>query len=302
MSTLPLPTKLEFIQKDGSAFRGQVILEPCAGGYGTTVGNALRRVLLSSLPGAAITAVKIKGAQHEFSTIPNIKEDLVEILLNIKQIRLRSFAEGPVSLTLSVKGERAVTAGDIEKNSDVEVVSTHEHIATITDPNGSLEMEFTVERGRGYVPVESRDTHTKLPIGMIAVDAIYTPVVNVGYHVEHVRVGHMTNFDKLILDVETDGTIAVEEAVRQSARILIEHFSVVADGPKLPEAPAGSESIPAEATASTPAVETTPTPIDAPLATPADDASAPAGEGEVAQPKKRGRKKKAEEDAAKGSE
>lgn len=294
MTTIPLPTKLEFIAKDGSSTQATVVLEPCSAGYGTTVGNALRRVLLSSLRGAAVTAVKIKNTSHEFSTIPHVKEDVVEVLLNVKQIRLKSFSDVPVTLTLSVSGARAVTAGDIQANAEVEVVNTDHTIATITDAAGSLEMEFTVERGHGYVPVESRDSRTKLPIGMIAVDAIYTPIVNVGYHVEHVRVGHMTDFEKLLLDVETDGTISVEDAVRQSAKILIDHFKTVFDGPEILAATA-PEVIPASATLTE---ESTPASSE-PVLEAAVSTDAPTG-GEVSaeEPKKKTKKKKTEDTAS----
>ncbi len=235
MHSISLPTKLEFIQKDGSPYHGQVVVEPCAAGYGTTVGNALRRVLLASLPGAAITAVTIKGVQHEFSTVPNIKEDVVQILLNLKQVRFKLYQDEPLTVKLHVEGERAVTAGDIEPNAQMEVVNRDHMIATITDPSGVLDMEFTLERGRGYVPVEARDSHVKLPIGTIAVDAIYTPIVNVGYRVEHARVGQMTNFDRLILDVDTDGSITIEDAVREAGKLLIDYFTFIVSGPQILE-------------------------------------------------------------------
>ncbi|MBI4262493.1 DNA-directed RNA polymerase subunit alpha [Candidatus Uhrbacteria bacterium] len=262
MHAISLPTKLEFIQKDGSPYRGQVVVEPCAAGYGTTVGNALRRVLLSSLPGAAITAVAIKGAQHEFSTIPHVKEDVVQILLNLKQVRLKLFQDEPLTVKLHVEGERAVTAGDIEPNSQMEVVNREHVIATLTDPTGVLDMELTLERGRGYIPVEARDTHVQLPLGTIAVDAIYTPIVNVGYHVEHARVGQMTNFDRLILDVDTDGTITVEDAVHEAGKLLIDYFTFIVSGPQiLEEAPAADVVVPE----ASPIESATPIPESAPV-------------------------------------
>jgi len=224
MELLPLPQHVTSDQVSGN--RARIIIEPCYPGYGTTLGNALRRVLLSSLPGAAVTAVKISGVDHEFSTIPGVKEDVVDLLLNIKQLRLKVHSAEPVKFKLKVTGEMEVTAGEITGNSDVEVKNPELHLATLTDKKANLEIEFTAQQGRGYVTVESRDKE-RLDIGTIAVDAIYTPVRRVGYTVENVRVGQMTNYDKLTLDVETDGSLAPLEAVKQSARILIDHFSVV---------------------------------------------------------------------------
>ncbi len=208
------------------ANHARIIVEPCFPGYGTTLGNALRRVLLSSLPGAAVTAIKIEGVSHEFSTLPGMKEDIVDFLLNVKQIRLKSYSAEPVVINLKVSGESKVTARDIKATSDVEILNKDLHLATLTDKKAKLEVEFTVEQGRGYVAVESRDRE-KLPIGTIAVDAIYTPLKRVGYSVENVRVGQMTNFDKLTLDVETDGSLTPLEAVEQASQILINHFNII---------------------------------------------------------------------------
>lgn len=210
-----------------SSHRARIAIEPCYPGYGTTLGNALRRVLLSSLPGSAVTAVKISGADHEFSTLDGVKEDVVDLLLNIKQLRLLVHSAEPVKFYLKVTGEKVVTAADISATSDVEILSKDLHLATLTDKKANLEIEFTAQQGRGYIPVENRDDE-KLEIGTIAVDAIYTPVKRVGYVVENVRVGQVTNFDKLILDVETDGSMTPLEAVKESSRILINHFSIVA--------------------------------------------------------------------------
>mgnify|MGYP001615922148 CR=1 FL=1 len=225
MPQLHLPTKI-FFEPGKKPTEGQLIVEPCEAGFGTTLGNALRRVLLSSLPGAAVTDVKIKGAAHEFSTLPGVKEDVVEILLNLKQVRLKVFSDEPLRLTLKVSGENNVTAGDIEKNAQVEIANPKLHLATITDNNAALEMELIVGRGRGYDAIESRENRVS-EIGLLAVDSLYTPIRNVGFRVDHVRVGQMTNYDRLTLTVETDGTLSGQEAVEQSAKILIDHFSLL---------------------------------------------------------------------------
>jgi len=187
-----------------------------------TLGNALRRVLLSSLPGAAVTSIRIEGVQHEFQDIPNIMEDVTDIVLNVKQLRLRSFSDHPVSMRLEVSGERTVTAADIMVPSTIEIVNPDLHIATLDNDNARLEMELVVETGRGYVPADSKEDQ---PIGVIPVDAIYTPVQKVNYTVEHTRVGQMTNFDKIVLEITSDGTITPDEALRQSADILVRHFT-----------------------------------------------------------------------------
>ncbi len=201
-------------------------IEPLEAGYGMTLGNALRRVLLSSLPGAAVTSVQIEGVQHEFQDIPNVMEDVTDIVLNIKQLRLRSFSDHPVSMRLEVSGEREVTAADIAAPSTVEIVNPDLHIATLDNENARLEIQLVVETGRGYVPADSKEDQ---PIGVIPVDAIYTPVQKANYSVEHTRVGQMTNFDKIVLDITTDGTITPDEALRQSADILVRHFSQLAN-------------------------------------------------------------------------
>lgn len=201
-------------------------ISPCYPGYGTTLGNALRRVLLSSLPGGAITAVKIKGVDHEFSTIENVKEDVVDMLLNLKQVRLKVYSDEPVQVTLTVNGKKKVTAKDFEKNSDVEVMTPDVHIATLTDASSKIEITVIAQKGRGYVPVEARENE-KLDVGFMALDAVYTPVRNVNFKTEHVRVEQMTNFDKLLMDVTTDGTLTPEEAMNQACQLLVEHFSQI---------------------------------------------------------------------------
>jgi len=221
---ISLPTKIE--AKNSKDNKAQIIIEPCYPGYGVTIGNSLRRVLLSSIEGAAITSFKIKGIQHEFSSLPNIKEDIIEIILNLKSIRLKSFSDEPINLTLKTKGEKIVTAKDIEKNAQVEIINVNQPICTITDKNMELVMELTVKRGHGYVTVEQREKE-KVDIGTILIDAIYSPVINVGFEIVNVRVGERTDYEKLILNVETDGSLKPEEAVKQSADILVQHFLFV---------------------------------------------------------------------------
>ncbi len=201
-------------------------IEPLEAGYGMTLGNALRRVLLSSLPGAAVTSIRIDGVQHEFQDIPNVMEDVTEIVLNVKRLRLRSFSDHPVSMRLEVSGERVVTAADILAPSTVEIVNPDLYIATLDNNDARLEMELVVETGKGYVPADSKEDQ---PIGVIPVDAIYTPVQKVNYAVEHTRVGQITNYDKIVLEISTDGTITPDEALRQSADILVRHFTQLAN-------------------------------------------------------------------------
>lgn len=193
-------------------------------GYGITVGNALRRVLLSSLPGAAITQIKIKGVNHEFSTIPGVLEDVVELMLNFKRVHVRMHTDEPQIVNLRVKGEKEVTAADIETNANLEIISPETHIATITNKSTELDLELTVEKGLGYVPVEARKIE-KLPIGVIALDAIFSPVTKANFVVENMRVGDQINYNRLRLTIETDGSITPSQAVHQAASILQEHFT-----------------------------------------------------------------------------
>ncbi len=192
-------------------------------GYGLTVGNALRRVLLSSLPGAAITHFKIKGVNHEFSTVEGVTEDVVEIGLNMKKIRFRIHTDEPQVLNLKIKGEKEVTAADIETNANVELITPDIHIATLTGKSAELDMEITVEKGLGYSPVESRK-NDKLPIGMVALDALFSPVVKVNFTVENMRVGERADYNKLRLVVETDGSVTPSAALRKASNILQDHF------------------------------------------------------------------------------
>jgi len=201
-------------------------IEPLERGYGVTIGNALRRVLLSSLPGAAITAVQIDGIRHEFSDIPGSKEDVTEFILNLKRVRLRSFSDEPVHLALDAHGDGPVTAGDIRTSDLVEIMNPDQHLAMLDTPNSRLAVEVVVERGRGYHDIS--DLRDEAPIGRIPVDGIYSPVERVNFSIEHTRVGQMTNFERLILDVWTDGTTHPNDALTQAAGILTEHFQHLA--------------------------------------------------------------------------
>ncbi len=221
-----LPTKAKLVFEDKKNNIAVFEIDKLYRGWGTTLGNALRRVLLSSLAGAAITAVKIKGVSHEFSTIPGVKEDVVEIMLNLKRIRLRIIGKEEEKLFLKVKGKGEVKAGDIKKNANVKIINPEEKIATITDNKTTLEMELTVQKGIGYEPVEQRKT-TKVPIGTILLDAIYSPIKKVGYEVEDVRVGKRTDFNKLRLSIQTDGSISPTEALLEASELLLEHFSLI---------------------------------------------------------------------------
>jgi DNA-directed RNA polymerase subunit alpha len=212
--------------EDSSENYGRYVVEPLSPGFGVTLGNSLRRVLLSSLPGAAVTAVKIEGVQHEFTTIPHVKEDVIEFLLNIKELRLKPLSDRPGRLFLEVKGEGTVCAGDIKPSADFEVVNPELHLATLDSPDASLEAVLYVERGKGYVPAGRGDG---LPLGVIPVDAIYTPVRRVNYNIEKTRVGQVSNYDRLILEVWTDGTTTPNEALSNSAQILVSHFSLFYD-------------------------------------------------------------------------
>lgn len=225
MESILLPSKIRFAKGD-RLHEGILTVEPCTQGYGTTIGNALRRVLLSSLPGAAVTAVKIKGVDHEFSTIPHVKEDALEIILNLKALRMKLHSEEPVKISLSVKGEKVVTAKDFEKNADVEIVNLDAPIATLTDKSASFEMEITIGPGRGYRTTEER-AKEKLELGTIAIDALYSPVMHVSYKVEATRVGEKTDYDKLIMHVETDGTIDAIDACKSAVAILLDHFTLL---------------------------------------------------------------------------
>ncbi len=243
MEEILLPTIIEF--KEGEQLNvGKVIITPCHQGYGTTLGNALRRVLLSSLPGAAVEAVRLNGIAHEFSAIPGVKEDMIELILNLKQLAVRCFSDQPVTLSLHKKGKGIITAADFGKNADVEIVNPDLKLFTITVDNTKIEMEIIIGLGRGFKPVEEKSSKS-LDLGTILIDSLYTPIRDIGYNVESTRVGDVIDYEKLTLHIETNGTITPREAVQQATKILMDHFALIlegADTDQNEEAPAVSVS------------------------------------------------------------
>ena len=209
-----------------SSTHGRFEIEPLEEGYGVTLGNALRRILLSSLAGAAITSVKIDGIRHEFSDMPYVREDVTEFVLNLKKIRLKSHTEQPISIELDVQGAREVFASDLIVPSDVEVVNPDQYLATLDAPDARLRAEMIVERGKRYLPI---DQHENMEIGTIPIDAVFSPIRRVNYVIERKRVGPMTNFERLVLEIWTDGTTSPSDALTMSAEILRQHFQQVAD-------------------------------------------------------------------------
>lgn len=221
---IQLPEAVTVVKKEGN--RTVFEIGPLMPGYGATLANPLRRVLLSSLEGSAITSIKIKGVDHEFGAIAGVQEDVIELILNLKKLRFRSFSDEPVVLHLIVKGEQAITGNDIQLTSDVELFNTDQHIATLTDKKAEIDMELTVQKGRGYVSVEQRQKE-KLPIGVIAIDAAFSPVRLVNFSIDDVRVGQRIDFNKVTMEVETDGTMQPERALKEAAAILADHFTLV---------------------------------------------------------------------------
>ncbi len=225
LEAVPIPTtSIKPVEVDD--VHGSFVIEPLERGYGTTLGNPLRRVLLSSVMGTAVTWVRIDGIQHEYSAVPHVKEDVVDILLNIKAIHLRSLTDRPGKLRLEVQGEGQVCAGDIITSSDFEIVNPELHIATLDSPKARLVIEMNVEQGRGYAPASQV---SGLPIGVLPVDAIFTPVRKVNYTVERTRVGQRTDFERLMLDVWTNGAVTPVEAIHQAAQEMVEHFFRIAN-------------------------------------------------------------------------
>ncbi len=220
---IPLPSKPKITQ-DGEN-RAIFEIEGLYPGYGTTIGNSLRRVLLSSLEGAAVTNVKIEGVQHEFSTKEGVLEDMISIMLNIKKLRFKAFSTEPQTVTLKVKGEKVVKASDLEVPTQLELVNKELHLATLTDKKAELNMELLVENGLGFV-VADQEKREKLGVGQISIDSIFTPIKKVNFKVEDMRVGKRTDFDRLSIEIETDGTIKPEEAFEKASKILVDHFSV----------------------------------------------------------------------------
>ena len=222
---------------------GRYIIGPLESGYGITLGNALRRVLLSSLPGAAIASIRLSDVHHEFTDIPHVREDMTQIILQVKQLRVKLTGEEPVRLRLGVRGEGTVTAGDIQCPPEVEIINPDLYLFTVDSDKARLEMELTVEPGRGYSPADERG---RLPIGELPVDAIFSPVRKCNYEIERARVGQMTNYDKLIMEIWTDGTLRPQEALSRAARILVQHFQLISgvtEEIKLEEVPQATTTI-----------------------------------------------------------
>jgi len=227
-NTTPSPFRIEATKL--SATHGRFEIEPLEEGYGVTLGNALRRILLSSLPGAAITSVKIDGIRHEFSDIPNVREDVTEFVLNLKKVRLKSHIDQPVSIELDAHGQAEVTAADLQVPADIEIVNPDQYLVTLDAPDAALHAEMIVERGKRYLASEQNES---LDIGTIPIDAVFSPIRRVNYVIERKRVGPMTNFERLVLEVWTDGTMAPNDAVTQSAEILRQHFQQIAEYGKI---------------------------------------------------------------------
>lgn len=225
--------KIEIVEISEDNRYGKFVCEPLERGYGTTLGNSLRRILLSSLPGAAITSIRIDGVLHEFSTIPGVRDDVTNIILNLKSLCLKMYTDEPHVIRIDVDGEKEVKAADITTDAEVEILNPDLHIATVNE-TGSLHMEMTVERGRGYVPAE-KNKKPEHVIGIIPIDSIFSPVLRVNYTVKDTRVGNVTDYDKLTLEVWTDGSIRPEEAVSKSASILVAHLKLFQNMAGLPE-------------------------------------------------------------------
>lgn len=214
--------KFKVTTKEERPDYGKFSIETLQPGYGYTLGNALRRTLLTSTPGAAITSVRIEGVKHQFSTLEGLREDIVDFILNLKKVRIKIYeSDKPVKLTLSVQGPKTITAADIDSPAEVEIVNKDLHLGSLADKKARLEVEMTAERGYGYSPAEERDTGT---LGLIPLDATFTPVVRVDYKVETARLGRMTNLDRLIIEIWTDGTIEPKRALEESAKVLVDHF------------------------------------------------------------------------------
>lgn len=227
MDYILLPSTIEF-QSTDNPHVGELVISPCHQGYGTTIGNSLRRVLLSSIEGAAVETMRIEGVQHEFDAVDGVVEDVLEIMLNLKQLAIISHSDEPVKLSLSSKKVGVVTAGDFEKNSDIEIVNPELKIATITDRKKGFNLEIIIGKGLGYVPAGEKDSRN-LDLGTILVDSFYSPIKDIGYSIENTRVGDVTDYEKLNLRIETNGTISPKEAVMRATKILMDHFRLVLD-------------------------------------------------------------------------
>lgn len=234
--------RIELIEASADNTFGRIVVEPLERGYGTTLGNSMRRVLLSSLPGAAVTSIKIDGVQHEFSTIPGVTEDTTEIIMNIKALAIMMHSDEPKLLRIEAQDEGEVKAKDIIADADVEIMNPELHIATL-EKDAKLFMELTLEKGKGYVTAD-KNKKTNHPIGVIAIDSIFTPVHKVNFNVEHTRVGQRTDYDRLIMEIWTNGTIKPDDAVSAAAKILIDHFSLFAgltEKPQVEDTPVEEE-------------------------------------------------------------
>lgn len=216
--------RIEYVDRNDEGTYGKFVVEPLERGYGTTLGNSLRRVLLSSLPGAAVTSVRIEGVLHEFSTIPGVREDTTDIILNLKNLALKMYSDDPMEIRIEAQGEGVVTAADIITGADIEILNPDLYIATL-EPDGRLFMEMTVEKGRGYVPAE-RNKKDEQVIGDIPIDSIFSPIYKVNYTVEDTRVGQQTDYDRLILEVWGNGAILPDDAVSQAAEIIIKYLQL----------------------------------------------------------------------------
>ncbi len=229
------PRRLDYDSESLTENYGKFYAEPFERGYGPTIGNSLRRILLSSIPGAAVTAVKFEGISHEFSTIDGCKEDVVEIILNLKGLKTRLHnPEGQKKVTLKVKGDRRVTAADLQVDGDVEVINPDLHIATLTDEDGALDLEIELSQGRGYMPAE-RNKRENMPVGLIPVDSLFSPVTKVNFSVEDTRVGQMTDYDRLIIEIWTDGRVKPEDALAVAAKQLKDHMYIFINFEDQPE-------------------------------------------------------------------
>jgi DNA-directed RNA polymerase subunit alpha len=241
------PKAVEFDEKELTPVYGRFFAEPLERGYGITIGNTLRRILLSSLPGFAVAAVRIKGVLHEFSTLPGVKEDVTDIVLNLKEVRLRLHEGDSLTATLKAKGEAVVAARDISGGPNLEILTPDQHLATL-DKGADLDMELVIQRGRGYVPGERREEETgDEPIGTIRLDAIFSPIRKVNFTVTNARVGQRTDYDRLVLEIWTDGSISPREALTYAARVARDQMNIFAgleEGAEVPEVPVGAESRP----------------------------------------------------------
>ncbi len=234
LKSLVKPERLDYDKESLSAVYGKFIAEPFERGFGVTIGNSLRRILLSSIQAAAVTAVRIAGAVHEYSSLPGVVEDTMDIILNLKELKIKLHDDGPKTLHLEVKGEREVTAADIQTDSTVEILNPDLHIATLSERDAKLEMDIEVDFGRGYLRA-SRPQREEMPIGTIPVDAVFTPVTKVKIETENTRVGQMTDYDKLLVEIWTDGRISPEDALGHAAKILKDHLAIFINFEEEPE-------------------------------------------------------------------